>query len=85
MEKINEITKVIANYFITNAAIREVQAKDLMTEFIAAGIFIKNHRDGSPIREALRKLDARNELYKIPYVFADRKTKNTNWFFRNMG
>ncbi|WP_157970353.1 hypothetical protein [Albibacterium indicum] len=84
MEKINEINKVIANYFITNAAIREVQAKDLMTEFIAAGIFIKKHRDGSPIREVLRKLDARNELYKISYVFADPK-KNTNWFFRNMG
>jgi hypothetical protein len=85
MEKINEINKVIAAYFDLNKSLDIVPAKELMPNFIKAGIFPKDNKNGLPIRNILRKLDSNNELYHIPSVIAERKAKNTNWFFgRNL-
>ena len=82
MNKIEKINKVLANYFEQNKNVKQIPAKDLMEEFVAAGIFNSDYdRAGLPIRKILRELDARNELYLIPYVVAERKSKNTNWFF----
>lgn len=81
MDKISEINRVIAQYFATNKSEQIVPAKDLMPYFIRAGIFTKDDKNGKPIREILRKLDAANELHRIPTVVAERKTQNTNWFF----
>jgi hypothetical protein len=85
MEKINEINKVIAAYFALNNSAEIVPAKDLMPNFIKAGIFSKDNKKGLPIRNILRKLDSNNELNRIPSVIAERKAKNTFWFFgRNL-
>lgn len=82
MNKINEINKIIAYYFKKKSSITKIPAKDLMPEFIKAGIFEKDLKNGLPIRKILRELDQKGKLEMIPYVFADRKATNTNWYFQ---
>lgn len=81
---ISKINNVIKGYFEFNPQILKVRAKDLMPYFIKAGIFNKDHRNGKPIRDVLRDLDENNQLGMIPYVFPERKAKNTNWFFKRL-
>ena len=82
-DNINKINVVIDKFFLNSPEIVQIRSKDLMPEFIAAGIFPKNHRDGLPIRDLLRTLDTNHQLHLIPSVFADRKLKNVNWYFQN--
>lgn len=81
MEKTAQINKVVQSYFEKNKDWVMVPAKDLMPELIKAGIFIKDHRNGLPIRKVLRNLKASNQLHLIPFAHGVQKTKNTNWFF----
>jgi hypothetical protein len=81
ISKINKINSVIADFFKRNSDINKIQAKELMPDFIRAGIFKSNHRDGLPIRNLLRDLDSNNQLKLIPSLHPERKEKNTNWFF----
>lgn len=62
----------------------DAKPKDLMPILIEKGFFNKDHREGLPLREVLRDLDARNELYFLPQVRADRKEKNVSWFFNEL-
>jgi len=78
---ITKINSVIQAYFEHNATIIKVRAKDLMPHFIDAGIFRKDEKHGLPIREILRDLDRADNLQSIPFVFAERIDKNTNWYF----
>lgn len=82
MEKINLINQTLKAYFEKHRSVLEIPAKDVMPEFIKAGIFVKDQKKGLPIRKVLRDLDTKNQLHLIPFVYADRKTKNVNWFFR---
>ncbi len=82
MSKIVAINKVIQTYFENNPSVNEVMAKDMMPYFILAGVFAKDVKNGLPIRTILRRLDEKNELYKIPFVYAERKEVNTHWFFQ---
>lgn len=84
MANLELINKVIKTYFEKNSNIQKVLAKDLMPDFIKAGIFNSDQRDGLPIRKELRKLDSKKQLSLIPYVLAERKSKNTNWYFVNI-
>lgn len=84
MTKIDLINKVIKNYFEHFKSEIEVQAMDLMPYFIKEGVFSKDEVSGLPIRRILRDLDKKKELDKIPYLYADRKHKNTNWYFRRI-
>lgn len=79
--RIQAINKVLHQYFEEHQGINKVQAKELMPEFINAGIFNTDHRNGLPIRKLLRTLDKENSLHKIPFVLPERKARNTNWFF----
>jgi len=81
ISKINNINNVIKSYFEQNSAKSIVSAKDLMTDFIRAGIFTKDVKHGLPIRELLRELDKTNKLDLIPSAYAERKETNTNWYF----
>lgn len=83
ISKINQINKVIETFFKANPSIDKIAAKELMPDFIKEGIFTSNHRDGLPLRELLRELDRENRLKLIPALHAERKTKNTYWFFIN--
>lgn len=84
MKDIPKINTVIKAYFDLNKSIQMILAKELMPQFIKAGIFSKDEKGGLPIRKVLRDLDKNNELSLIPYTVAERKMKNTNWFFRNI-
>lgn len=79
--QIEAINKVIEEYFKTNNDIDKVLAKNLMPNFIKAGIFEKDHRQGLPIRKLLRELDEVKHLQLIPNVLPERKKVNTNWYF----
>lgn len=81
MDKITRINQVLEQYFLQHPNSGRVMAKDLMPTFIREGVFNKDHRNGFPIRNLLRGLDEKKQLHKIPYVIADRKAANTNWFF----
>jgi hypothetical protein len=81
LNQINKINQVIAAYFEANPGVTKIAAKELMPEFMKAGIFDYNHRDGLPLREILRGLDRENRLNLIPSLYAERKTRNTYWYF----
>jgi hypothetical protein len=85
MSKITQINKVITDYFELNTSVKIIPAKDMMPYFILAGVFVKDNKNGLPIRNVLRRLDEKNELHKIPFVSAERKETNTNWFFQRSG
>ncbi len=82
MSKISQINKVIQDYFALNTSVKLIPAKDMMPFFILAGVFNKDTKNGLPIRTILRRLDEKNELDQIPFVYAERKAANTNWFFQ---
>ena len=81
MDKIKQINNVLNEFFSNPSNPSFVRAKDLMELFIAHGIFSADHRGGLPIRKLLRKLDREDNLHLIPFVRAERKNKNTNWYF----
>lgn len=80
--RIANINKVIDAYFTKYIGTNRIKAKDLMPEFIQAGVYPSDHREGLPIRNDLRQLDASNKLHLIPTLLADRKEQNTNWYFQ---
>lgn len=82
LEKINQ---VIADYFDNITKENWVAVKELMPYFIKAGIFNADVKKGLPIRKVLRSLDAENALAKIPFVHAERKDKDTYWYFVRPG
>ena len=82
-EKITRINQIVKNYFDNPNHPRKVVAKELMGLFLADGIFSSNHRDGLPLRKLFRKLDDNNMLSLIPYLVAERKASNTNWYFQD--
>lgn len=84
MSKIHMINRVIESYFIINENMTLIAAKDLMPEFVAAGVFLADVKNGLPIRQILRKLDKENSLHLIPLAFADRKATNVNWYFQRV-
>ena len=81
MNNIDLINRTIKEYFEQNKSVNIIRAKDLMLEFIKAGVFLNDYRSGLPIRKVLRELDRVNQLNLIPCVVADRKGVNVNWYF----
>ncbi len=80
--KIENINKVLADYFARNKNVKRVRALDMMEEFVKAGIFKSDsERAGLPIRKLLRELDKNNQLDLIPYIVVEQKDKNRNWYF----
>lgn len=79
----SEIVKMgyIIQDFLLNDKLLDAKPKDLMPILIEKGFFTKDIKEGLPLRDVLRDLDLRNELYLIPQVRADRKEKYTYWFF----
>lgn len=80
-ERISLINKILGEYFANPKSPRMVLAKELMPLFIERGVFDADHQNGLPIRKLLRELDSCNSLASIPFVHAERKATNTNWFF----
>lgn len=78
---ISQLNKVIKEYFEKNSTVTIIPVKELMPEFIAAGIFKKDHRKGLPIRQVLRALDDENQLGQVEFVHTERKEQNVYWYF----
>ena len=82
IERINQILKI---YFASPSSPQRVRAKSLMPLFIEQGLFNeKNFQDGLELRNLLRDLDRKNELFSIPYVEPERKRVKTNWYFKKV-
>lgn len=81
-EKINKINEILNHYFSNEQNPRIVSAKDMMKLFIKKGVFDPDNITGLPIRKLLRELDENQQLYLIPYIYPERKIKNTYWYFR---
>jgi hypothetical protein len=81
MKDYKEINMVIEAYFTKNPSITIVPAKKLMGDFISAGIFVKDHKNGLPIRKILKELDKTDQLDLIPLAYAERNEKDTYWYF----
>lgn len=81
LAKIKEINLVIEKYFSENNTLDIIPVKKLMPNFIKAGIFTKDEKNGLPIRKVLRELDKTNKLDLIPFVHAQRKDTTTYWYF----
>lgn len=86
MTQNSEIIKMgyVIQAFLEKEKLIDAKPKDLMPILIEKGFFKKDHREGLPLREILRELDSRNELYLLPQVRADRKDKNVSWFFNKI-
>lgn len=80
IQKALRIKRAVKEYFESSSETK-VQAKELMTFFIARGIFKSNHKDGLPIRDFLRFLNENGHLHLIPQAFFEQKDVNKNWFF----
>ncbi|MFT6857062.1 MAG: hypothetical protein ACJA0X_003049 [Cyclobacteriaceae bacterium] len=84
-ETLTSINQVIAAYFELGTQENVIPVKELMPDFIKASIFPKDERNGLPIRNVLRALDDDNALESIPRLHAERKDKNTYWYFVREG
>ena len=80
-KEIENINQVIEAYFKAHADTTIVPVKELMQEFIAAGVFKKDVKNGKPIRDVLKQLNKSNELAQIPYAHAMQNGDDTYWYF----
>jgi len=81
IHRIGRIDQVVRDFFKENPSRKEIAAKDLMPLFIEKGIFVKDHREGLPIRNILRELDKEKKLYLLKYAKMDKKIIYRNWYF----
>ncbi|MEI7596683.1 MAG: hypothetical protein WCK02_13115 [Bacteroidota bacterium] len=81
LTKIKSINSVIAAYFKKNKKKAIIPVKELMPAFIEAGIFVKDFKNGKPIREILRELDSTNQRELIPFLHSEEKDNNIYWYF----
>lgn len=81
-----EIVKMgyVIQAYLESENLADAKPKDLMPVLLEKGFFKKDHRAGWPLRQILRDLDTKNELYLLPQVNADRKVKNVNWVFNKI-
>lgn len=81
LHQAGRIDQVVRDYFDSHPSVSEIPAKDLMPLFIEKGIFLKDHRNGLPIRQLLRELDTAKQLYLLEQVNVIRRSINRNWYF----
>lgn len=82
LHRLGRIDQIVRDYFEKSKSVNEMMAKDLMQLFIEKGIFDKDYRNGLPIRNLLRELDAENKLALLKHVKVVRNTINRNWYFK---
>ena len=61
--RVNEINEAVKNYFENNPSEVQILAKDLMPDFVRAGIYENDHRKGLQLRKDLRESDKNNQLH----------------------
>lgn len=81
IHRAGRIDQVVRDHFETHPSLNEIAAKDLMPLFIKKGIFLKDYRDGLPIINFLRELDAENKLSLLHYIKVERNISYRHWYF----
>ena len=81
-KKINEAVDV---YFNDNPETQWFPVKKIMPLLIKARVFIKDKKNGMPLRKVLRDLDKLNQLNDIPRVYAERVGVDIYWYFVREG
>lgn len=84
-ELIKIINETASQYFQNNPEVDFIPAKKLMPSLIAAKAFVKDEKNGLPLRKVLRALDKDAELNKIPLLHAERNEKDVYWYFVKEG
>jgi len=81
---VGRIDQIIRDYFIANPGEIIILAKNMMPLFIEKEIFSKDHREGKPIRDIFRMLDAEKSLHLLHHCKVVRKAKNRNWYLEQI-
>jgi len=81
---VGRIDQIVRDYFAENPGETGILAKNLMPLFIEKEIFAKDYREGKPIRDILRTLDAEKSLHLLHHCKVVRKAKNRNWYFERI-
>ena len=81
IQKAGTIDQIVFDYFKLHSKVKEVQAKDLMEDFIKGGVFNKDYKDGLPLRDFLKKLEDNDSLDLFKQTKLIRKVENKYWFF----
>lgn len=81
IQKAGTIDQIVFDYFKANPKVKEVQAKDLMEEFVKGGAFSQNYKEGLPLREFLKKLESSNQLNLFKKSKLVKNEENKYWYF----
>lgn len=83
-DKITLLNSCINEWFVETGIV-EARPKDLMKYLIQRGVYNKDHREGLPLRNDLRRLKREGRLNLIDTVEGVEVGKNTQWYFRVKG
>ena len=81
-QKINEAVDI---YFNENPDTEWFPAKKLMPLLIQSGVFLKDKKNGMPLRQVLRELDKTKQLEAIYRIHAERVDIDIYWYFVRKG
>ncbi|MFC5284637.1 hypothetical protein [Pedobacter alpinus] len=81
IQKAITMDQIVVDYFKLNPKLKEIQAKDLMGEFVKAGVFSKDYKDGLPLRDFLKKLEENNQLDLFEKSKLIKNEENKYWYF----
>lgn len=79
------INEAVDAYFESNPDTIWFAAKKLMPALIENGVFHRDKKNGLPLRQLLRTLNAKGELDQIPRLHAERIGVDIYWYFVREG
>lgn len=79
------INEAVDSYFESNPDITWFAAKKLMPTLIENGVFYRDKKNGLPLRQLLRTLNAKGELDQLPRLHAERIGVDIYWYFVREG
>lgn len=82
-ERMKMLNNLILEYF-QRTGTNTAKPKDLMPFLIEKGFYLKDHREGLPLRNDLRLLDELNKLNLIETLEVVRGSQNRSWNFINI-
>lgn len=80
-----KINDSVNEYFSLNTDSKWIPAKKLMPLLVKNGVFVKDKKNGQPLRQVLRSLDKNEKLKEIPLLHAERVGIDTYWYFVREG
>ncbi len=81
IQKAGAIDQIVFDYFKLNPKVKEMQAKDLMKNFVESGVFKLDYKDGLPLRDFLKKVEEADRLDLFKQSKLVRNEENKYWYF----